>query len=272
MIVLLQDFMDREISIDKKFLNKLKKIDKIDIYKFKFDLNGDLDFQLKDLSFKNVAEDIHDKYKQYPKIFVIGLEQSSPYALAFANIYPNKCKGVICFPLRLYTKESYDRRIWKFKDNKGWEKYISQKYGIDNYLLKLNNKRLQELINKSDNQEEYEILRLTVDMNLRKQYNKIPQIFKIPTYLFTRLDLSAKDIIKHNFDRKEIADMKQITSKDDAFFNSMTWNIARVQYDDILIKKNKNNNNLRIQYLASMDNKQVDYYQDLLDRIVLMIK
>ena len=75
----------------------------------------------------------------------------------------------------------YDRRIWKFKDNQGWKKYISQKYGVDNYLLKLNNTRLQELIDKSDNQEEYEILRLAVDMNLRKQYNKIPQIFKVPT-------------------------------------------------------------------------------------------
>ena len=65
--------------------------------------------------------------------------------------------------------------------------------------------------------------------------------------------------------------MKGIMSKDDALFNSLMWNIARVQYDDILIKKNKDNNNLRIQYLASMDNKYVDYYQDVVDRVKLIM-
>ena len=34
---------------------------------------------------------------------------------------------------------------------------------------------------------------------------------------------------------------------------------------------NKNNNNLRIQYFAGMDNKNVNYYQDLLGGIKLMI-
>ena len=137
--------------------------------------------------------------------------------------------------------------------------------------MKINNSRLQEIINQRNNKEESLILLLIVDLSLRKQYKKIPKVFKVPTYLFTRFDLSAKNIIKHNFDRKEIADMKGIMSKDDALFNSLMWNIARVQYDDILIKKNKDNNNLRIQYLASMDNKYVDYYQDVVDRVKLIM-
>ena len=269
-LVLLKDPFHLK-GIDKKFINKLKKLAKVEIYEFKFDLKAKKQFELKDLYFNNVADDIYDMYKKHNKLLIIGLETTSPYGLYFADKYPKKCGGIICFPLRLQTKESLERRIWKYKDQKGWEKYVSKNYDIDDYFLKINNSRLQEIINQRNNKEESLILMLIVDLSLRKQYKKIPKVFKVPTYLFTRFDLSAKDIIKHNFDRKEIADMKGIMSKDDALFNSLMSNIARVQYDDILIKKNKDNNNLRIQYLASMDNKYVDYYQDVVDRVKLIM-
>lgn len=172
---------------------------------------------------------------------------------------------------KIANKRKFRKKDMEIQRSKRWKKHVSKNYDIDDYFLKINNSRLQEIINQRNKKEESVILMLIVDLTLRKQYKKIPKVFKVPTYLFTRFDLSAKNIIKRNFDRKEIADMKGNMSKDDALFNSLMWNIARVQYDDILIKKNKDNNNLRIQYLASMDNKYVDYYQDVIDRVKLMM-
>ena len=59
--------------------------------------------------------------------------------------------------------------------------------------------------------------------------------------------------IKLNFDRKDIADMKGILSPDDAIYNALMWNIARVQYDKVLIELNKENNFLRIHYTIAFE-------------------
>ena len=90
-----------------------------------------------------------------------------------------------------------------------------------------------ELFDKSDdkkdneNNEEKNIIDLLINFQLRKQYDKIPKVYKIPTYLFTRLDIyTIVDIsniytIKLNFERKDIADMKGILTPDDAIYTSM---------------------------------------------------
>ena len=47
--------------------------------------------------------------------------------------------------------------------------------------------------------------------------------------------------------------MKGILSPDDAIYSSMMWNIARVQYDRVLIELNKENKNLRIHYTIAFE-------------------
>lgn len=104
------------------------------------------------------------------------------------------------------------KRVCKLKDNKGWESFVkNSKYDVDKYLFKINNKRLQELFikNLSNNDVEKTIIHLVFDINLQKQYNKILKKFKVPTILYTRLDLYEKLVIKHNYNRKDIAKIIQ---------------------------------------------------------------
>jgi hypothetical protein len=129
---------------------------------------------------------------------------------------------------------------------KGWG-FISKSYDPIDYFFEINDDRLGELFEKNG-EEEQNIIDLLINLQLRKQYDKIPKIFKIPTYLFTRLDMDSVSTIKLNFDRKDIADMKGILSPEDAVYTSMMWNIARVQYDRELIDLNSDNDYLRIHY------------------------
>lgn len=167
------------------------------------------------------------------------------------------CITVICYPLRLYSNKSYNRRIWKYKDQGGWEKYISKNYDMENYFNNINDDRLNELLNVVKNNEENyaeaaNIIYLNLDKYLQLNYKKIPSKFKTNTYLFTRLDMDTDSIVKLNFERKAIADMKGIVSEQDALYNSMMWNFARVKFDKKLYDKNKDNlENLSIRYIIA---------------------
>jgi hypothetical protein len=166
-------------------------------------------------------------------------------------MYPEICKAIICYPLRLNTKESLDRLYHKYVEKNGW-KFISENYDPIDYFFEINDERLNELFNKNG-EEEKNIIDLLINLELRKQYNKIPKIFKVSTYLFSRLDMDSVSTIKLNFERKDIAEMKGILSPDDAIYTSMMWNIARVQYDRELIELNKENNFLRIHYTIAFE-------------------
>jgi len=74
-------------------------------------------------------------------------------------------------------------------------------------MININNDRLAEIIKDTDIQSitKKGILYTIFDFNLQKQHNDIPKVFKVPTYLFTRLDMDVQSIIKLNFHRKEIA-------------------------------------------------------------------
>jgi hypothetical protein len=69
--------------------------------------------------------------------------------------------------------------------------------------------------------------------------------------------MDSVSTIKLNFERKEIAQMKGNLSPDDAIYNAMIWNIARVQYDRELIELNKENNNLRIHFIVAFENNTI---------------
>ena len=43
-------------------------------------------------------------------------------------------------------------RIYKYRDNGGWERSVSKTYNIDDYFININNKRLQEIITKRKNE------------------------------------------------------------------------------------------------------------------------
>lgn len=164
---------DYEKHLSLKYNNlikKLKLIADVSIYNTKFNLSSTkkLNFVYNDLKLENVAKDIFDKYGKR-KIFLIGIEHGSPYALYYSYHYSKYCSGIITFPLRGYNKESLDRRIHKYKENDGWKKHITTKYDIDDYFINLNNTRLQELLSKQNNKEERILLGLIVDLNLRKQ-------------------------------------------------------------------------------------------------------
>ena len=242
---------------DLEFIPELKRTlrslnGKINEYKFKFRKR----FILDDLTFESVSNDIKlfiDK-KELSDYIIICLEESSPYGLFFADMYPELCKAIICYPLRLNTKESLDRLYHKYVQKNGW-KYISENYDPIDYFFEINDERLNKLFDKNG-EEEKNIIDLLINLELRKQYDKIPKIFKIPTHLFSRLDMDSISTIKFNFERKDIADMKGILSQDDAIYTSMMWNIARVQYDRELIELNEENNNLRIHYTVAFENNE----------------
>ena len=97
---------------------------------------------------------------------------------------------------------------------------------------------------------------------MQKQCDKIPIKFKIPTIIYTRLDLDVKSIVENNYDRTDIAKMKQIFSENDAMQSSMMWNFERIKYDNML--KNKNKKNLKIKYIIDMDNI------DIINEVILL--
>jgi hypothetical protein len=219
-------------------------------YKFKF---YNKRYILDDLTFESVSDDIKlfiDK-KELSNNIIICLEESSPFGLFFANMYPELCKAIICYPLRLNTKESLDRLYHKYIEKNGW-KHVSKNYDPIDYFFEINEKRLNELFDKNGDEEKV-IIDLLINLQLRKQYNKIPKVYKTSTYLFSRLDMDSVSTIKLNFERKDIAEMKGILSPDDAIYTSMMWNIARVQYDRELIELNKENNNLRIHHMVAFE-------------------
>jgi hypothetical protein len=140
----------------------------------------------------------------------------------------------------------------------------NEKYNIDDYLININEQKFSELFENPQNDEKM-IMWLNMDISLQRQYNKIPKVFQVPTILYTRFDLDVPEIIKYNYERKEIAKMKQIIDEESALYNSMLWNFDRVKYDAELKENNKDNNNLKIKYLVSgwEDNN------DIVDEIIL---
>ena len=54
-----------------------------------------------------------------------------------------------------------------------------------------------------------------IDKNLDFKAWLIPTKFKIPTILYTRLDLDIKSIVEQNYNRKNIAEMKKMFSEND---------------------------------------------------------
>ena len=95
----------------KRILNLLNG--NVNEYKFKFKNKR---FILDDLTFESVSKDIRlfIKKKELSNCIIICLEESSPYGLFFADMYPEMCKAIICYPLRLNTKESLDRLHHKY--------------------------------------------------------------------------------------------------------------------------------------------------------------
>jgi len=237
---------------DTKYMPELKIRLNGKVYKYKFKFKNNR-YTLKDLTFESANEDIKKfiDEKKLTNIIFICLEESSPYGLYFVDKYPDYCKAIICYPLRLNTKESLDRLYYKYIEKKGW-KSISTTYDPIDYFFEINDKRLNELFEKNGD-EEKTIIELITNLQLRKQCDKIPKKFKCQTYLFSRLDMDAVSLIKYNFDRKEIAAMKGILSPDDAIYNSMMWNIARVQYDNELLDLNKETGLLRIHYMIALE-------------------
>lgn len=267
---------DEIIKLYGRMVEDIQKLGNVKHFFFKFGTN-ETTFKMKHLTFENASSRIN-KFFNTNKIIdavIICLEEASPFGLYFANEYPEKCNTIICYPLRLYTKESLERSVWKFKEQKGWEKYFMDgKYPIEDYLLDVNDERLTELFSKRENNAEKEILYQIYNHTLRKQYDKIPKIFKVKTHLFSRLDLDAVTTIEANFERKAIADIKGYMHQNDALYGAMIWNFARTKYDDELLKLNADTNLLRIHYFIGalklrQFGKQADF--DLLDCVKLVV-
>lgn len=275
----------QSIQLNDIIINYIKSKGQIYHYKFKFNLS-ELNlqqvplakFKINDINFKNASIDIYKKFKHLDRLFIITIEHAGPYGIYFVNKvnkkFPNKCIGLITYPLRLYDLQGLERRIWKFKDNQGWNKYISTKYNINDYLLNINNNRLNEILDNVINKNQYmdeskSILMMIIDLLLRKQYSKIPLNFNCKTILFSRLDLDIDSIIELNYERKEIADMKKIVNEESALYNSMMWNFDRIKYDKSIIELNKNNDYVRIQYIIGGIN-DIDK-KEIIDGIKLLI-
>jgi hypothetical protein len=258
-------FYNPEIPEDTKdMVKQLKKYGKVYNYFFKFSYYANK-FTLDDLEYENVAKDIYEKYKDLDNILIIALSHACPYGLYFSNKYSKICNGIICYPFRYYSQMSYERRIWKLKNNKGFESLVkNKKYDVDKHLFEINEERFSKLFDNNPDDDEKQIIYLVFDVSIQRQHYKIPKKFKIPTYLYTRLDMDVSSIIKWNYDRTDISKMKQILSKDDALFQSSLWNFDRVKYDAEL--KEINSDNLHIKYLIS----GWEDLQDVVDNVKIL--
>lgn len=237
------------------YTNILKHIGKVYTYDFKFN-NTNNKFTLDDYYFKNASDDIIQfiKTNKIENPIVVCLGHASPYGLYAVDKYPELFSGIVCYPLRLYIKASLERRIWKFRDQGGWAKHMPAKYDFETYYMNPTNKEIQILLEKPG-EKELEVLYHVGDKLLQVQADDIPKKFKIPTILFTRFDMDVDSIIKLNYERKAIAEMKGIVSEKDALYTSMMWNFDRVKYDKNLMDLNKDNDNLRIKYyIAGLEN------------------
>ena len=253
----------------KPIIKKLSKLGKVHNYFFKFSYYGNR-FSLDDLLFENVAKDIHNAFIHLKKYIIVAYNHACPMALYYADKHPNKVLTTICYPFRYYSLESYKRRKWKFKTNKGFANSIknNKKYNVDKHLFNITNNRLQEIFDNKIGDDEKMILYWIMDIHFQKQYHKIPKKFKTKTVLFTRLDLEEKSIINQNYNRRSIAKMKNIITKNDALYNSMIWNFERIKYDSQLRKANKDNKYLQIKYLIS----GWENLDDIVDEVILFIK
>jgi hypothetical protein len=188
----------------KPIIKKLSKLNianiKIHNYWFKFAKNK---FELDDLLSENVSKDINDTFSHLKSFNIIAIEHACPFGLYYATNYSSKCKSIICYPLKYYSKGSYERRIWKLKTNDGYYKIIKNKeYDVDNYMININNTRLQTLI--GDNSDDgIQALWYVIDFSMQKQYNMIPTVCKVPTIIYTRLDLDVLSIVENNYDRTD---------------------------------------------------------------------
>jgi len=218
------------------------------IYEFKFN-NAKNKFTIDDYQFENASEDIMKfiKDNNINKPIVVTMSHAAPYGLYTVGKHPQSFTGIICYPLRLYSKTSLERRIWKFKDQGGWAKHMPKQYDFEHYYLNPTNKEVQRLLENPD-KSELEILFHIGDKLLHVRADDFPKMYTVPTILFTRLDMDIESIIKLNYERKAIAEMKGIVSEKDALYTAMMWNFDRVKYDKHLLDLNKDNNNLRIRY------------------------
>ena len=239
----------------KEIINVLSNFGQLHNYFFPYHYTN-ADLTLDDYSFNTIAVNIYEKFIHINSAIIVCLEHASPYGLYYADKYPQKCKSIICYPLRLYSQKSLERRMWKYKDRGGWTKYLGGKYDIDEYYVNITNNRLKELVVKPQDIEK-QILYLIFDYQLMKQHNNIPKVYKIPTYIYSRLDADIKTIVELNYDRKEIADMKGIVSENDALYNSMMWNFARIKHDKEIMDKNNNDNLLIQYYIGGIENIQL---------------
>lgn len=246
-------------SMDAKyhrFVDDLQKHGDVFDYIFNFDLNENKSFTVEDLSLENVAEDIHKKYKNHNRIFLISVGYATPYALYYSNKYYRECVAVICYQTDLRLKQKMLRLAKKYDDDKVWENEITDR-DIVKYLFDINNDRLKELLSDKDNKTNEEILALVTEYNIYKQYKKIPKVFNIPTYLYVVIDNieDTTDIEKE--------DMGNITAKNARIYS----------YYSKLIKKNSETKYLKIQYIPRtyVQSKYVDYYPDIMDRIRSML-
>ena len=235
----------------EKIIPQIKTYGKIHHYFFKFAYYKNK-FTLADLEYENVASHIDTYIHEHipkGKILIIALGHACPYALYYVSEHQKNIRAIICFPFRFYCKESYERRIWKLKNNKGYETFI-KKYNVDDHLINITEKKFAIFFDKPAEEEKQAIF-FCFDLSIQKQYDKIPNTFTIPTILFTRLDIDEESVIKYNYHRKEIAKMKQIINEDDALYNSMIWNFDRVKHDALLRKNDKNNGMLKFRYIVS---------------------
>lgn len=245
----------------KNILPALKKYCTIYNYWLKL---SDKKFTMENLLFDNVANDLHKTFSHMNKFVILALGHAAPYGLYYSNKYPKTCQAIICYPFRYYSKGSLERRIWKLRDNKGYQQNVG-KYDVINYMINATNKELTELLIDKTNNGKLALWYL-IDYNLQKQYDDIPKKFNTKTILYTRLDIDIESVIEYNFNRTDIASMKKIFSENDAMQQSMVWNFERVKYDAELKKNNINNNNLFIRYIVS----GWENYADIINEIMLL--
>ena len=55
------------------------------------------------------------------------------------------------------------------------------------------------------------------------------------------------------------------------FYPSLKYKKLQLLINDVLIEKNKNSDNLKMQYLESINNKHVDYFQFVVERVKLIM-
>jgi len=182
------------------------------IYKKYKPHSSDIDFELKDLDYKNICDDVYQKvikkYGNYRRYIIIGHRYGSGLALLFAKKHKKDCMLCVCIDNPPYLLEFFQ----KYDDNKN--KKIADKYfETDDDLNKV-----LETIKTSENNVNNEIDLVYKLISYKSCTDRIKYYddkLYIPTLFFRAFSSDPNNKFKKNWNKYAIKEKEHLEKNND---------------------------------------------------------